>query len=83
MAFRQTQYEDEKVAALQESCPKLKLSLSKPEKYVLTGSGADGGTVIVIAAYGLLEATRNYKTAYFRLHHAGMLPEKSAGAARA
>ncbi len=86
MAFRITSYEDEKIALLQESCPKLKLTLLKPEKYVLTGAGTNGVSVIVISAYGLLEATRLYRAEYFRLDKVGMLPAlsgNSAGAARA
>ena len=83
MAFRNTPHEDKKIAALQESCPKLKLVLLKPEKYVLTGFGADGVAVIVISTYGLMEATRLYRAEYFRLDKVGLLPAIPAKAQRA
>jgi hypothetical protein len=76
VAIRNTPYEDEKIAQLQTSCPKLKVTLEKPQKYELTGSRPDGSLVIKVACYGLSEAIRLYRSEYFRLDSAGMLPAK-------
>ena len=83
MAYRNTAYEEEKIRQLAESCPKLRISLDKPDKYILMGCPGDNDApTIKIGAWGIAAAIRLYRAEYFRLDAAGMLPEKTKGAGR-
>jgi len=84
LAYRNTQYEEEKIKQLAASCPKLRISIEKPDKYFLTGCPEDNDApTIKIGAWGLATAIRLYRSEYFRLDAAGMLPAKTKGAGRA
>jgi hypothetical protein len=80
MAYRNTKHEEEKVAGAQRRCPKLTLSVEKPDKYVLTGCDAGGTLVIEVSAWGIGAAIRLFGAEYFRLDQAGILAAKAASA---
>ena len=84
MAYRNTQYEEEKIKQLAASCPKLRISIEKPDKYILTGCPEDNDApTIKIGAWG--NHGRDpavYRAEYFRLDAVGMLPAKTKGAGR-
>jgi hypothetical protein len=76
MPIRNTPYETEKLAQLAAACPKLDVTIEKPEKYLLAGIGEDGVVWIRVSAYGLAAGLRLFRAEYSRLELAGLLPAR-------